>query len=423
MSYQKRYDRASEYTKWSASRPGVPDSPSDRRRFRFPLQRPVLTMLAILAFAVIVGGGAYATFGAGGPVVSADHDAVVATLDLDATICCIVHHESGDASYLIVPVLEPRGFFSDQRSLSLRVISPQGDSLEQVASLETPIESTLPQSVAISGSIAYVSLGGVTDEHGVWMLDISDPTNPAEIGLWADEDSTTSLIATDDHVLIGHGSGVFQFIDISQPEAPQIIGRYRQPVGSVQRMDVQDGRLFHRESGTDRIGISDISDLDSPSPLGRHLNTERLSRSPARHSSVIRNAGERLEITAPSRHYQDFAVHEDVLYVAASDLGLEIVDVSDPTAPDRLDRILTEGRVVRTELASTMLYVVTVDEESRDRLAYAVHSFDLGEPANPELMTTIDGIHAAPGRQAIETGGSHLFLGLNDTVVMIERDS
>jgi hypothetical protein len=422
VSYSKGYDRTSEYTKWAASRPGVPDNPSDRRRFRNPLGRPVLTLVTMLAFVSVIGGGAYVLFGTTGPPVSADHDAVVETVDLAGTICCITHHTIDDRELLLVPLLEPRGFFSDQRELSLRILEREGDDLIQIASLDAPIPSTLPQSMTVIGSNAYVPLSGQTDDAGIWILDISDPANPDEIARWSAGEPITSLEKIDDRTLIGRGSGIFQFFDISQPEAPEIIADSRQPVGSVQRMEMQHERLYYRGSGADHIAIADVSDLTAMQPLGRHLNTERLSRTPMRHSSVIGSAEERLEVTAPSRHYPDFAVMDDVLYVAASDLGVEIVDISDPTAPDTIDRIETSGRAVRTAIAGDVLYVVTVDEESRDRLAYAIHSFDLRDLIAPELGTTVDGIRAAPGRQAIETSGSHLFLGLNDTVVMIKAE-
>jgi hypothetical protein len=423
MSHQRGHNRSTEYTKWAASRPGVPSSPSDRRFSRNPLQRPVLTMLGILAFVVIVGGGAYAMFGAGGPVVSANHDAVVDTLDLDGTIFSIAHYESDVGNYLVAAVQESRGFLSDHRTTSLRVIEQHDGTLEQVASLDAPIDAVLPGSIAIVESITYVPLGEGSDGHGIWMIDISDPVNPEEIDVWADAGAIASLEAAENDVLIGHVSGAFQFLDVSRPDDPEVIGTFRLPVGSVQRMEVRDGHLYHRESGTDRIAISDISDLESPGPLGRHLNVDRLTRSPVRYSNVIRNAEERLEITAPSRHYQDFVVNEDVLYVASSDLGLEIVDMSDPTSPATIERIQVDGRAVRTAIADDVLYVVTADEHSRERLAYEVHAFDITESDVPALNSTIDDIRAASGRQAIETSGSYLFLGLNGTVLMIDRDS
>jgi hypothetical protein len=424
MGYQDKHDRASEYTKWAASRPGVPHRPSENRHLRNPLQRPVLTLVGILAFVIVLGGGAYAMFGAGGPVVSADHNAVVDTIDLDATICCITHQEIDNTTYLFVPVLESGGFLSEQRDLSLRIIALDNGPLNEVSSLEAPISSTLPQSMAVAGSTAYVPLGGVTDdEEGIWILDISAPANPEEIGLWSSGETITSLQELDEDRLIAHASGVFQFLDISQRHEPEIFAEFRQPVSAVQRMDMQRDRLYYRETTTDRIVIADAADVTTMRPLGRHLNVDRVTRTPVRHSSVVASAEERLEITAPSRHYQDFAVRDDILYVAASDLGVEIVDVSDPTDPDTINRIQTDGRAVRTAVAGDVLYAVTVDEESRERLAYEVHAFDLADPVNPELLSTVDDIRAAPGRQAIETSGGRLFLGLNDTVVMIDRES
>jgi hypothetical protein len=383
-------------------------------------------MLGILALATVLGGGAYVLFGAGGPALSADHDAVTSTLDLGGTICCIEHHEVDGHEFLFITAQEPRGFLIEtNRDITLRVIALSDGTMEEVATLDAPLESHLPQSTAMVGSTLYVPLGISNEEdHAVWMIDVADPENPAEIGLYSGEDYITSLSSVDD-LLVAHAHGVFRFYDASVPGEPDLRGEFRQPVSAVQRMviDPDNARLYDREVRSNRIRISDVSELGEASPLGRHLNLDHLGRSQMRHRSVIGSAEERLETTAPARHYQDFAVTGDVLYIAASDLGLEIVDVSDPTAPETLDRIRIDGRAVRTAIAGERLYVVSVDEHSRERLAYEVHVYDIGDPAAPALVSTVDDIQAAPGRQAIETGGGHVFLGLNDTAAMIDAGS
>lgn len=418
-------DRGTEYTKWAASRPGVPGDPSRRQRFRNPLQQPVLTLLGILAFAVLVGGGAYAMFGAGGPPVSADHERVAGMLDLDATICCIEYQVIGDQQYLFVTVLERPGFFrtGTPREVTLRILAVNAGDIAEIASLRAPIDSHLPRSMAMVDTTLFAPLGVSEDDpSGLWVVDVSDPGEPVEIGIEQPDAFIRSVTSDGDSGLVSHTRGAFQFFDATDPESPERVGELRQPVGAVQRAIVEGDHLYHREIGSDRIRILDISDLDAPGPVGRYSNADATGSAPLRTGSVIDSAGERLEMTAPVRRIQDFTVAGDMLYVVASDLGLEIVDISDPASPDTLDRIQLDGRAVRTAVAGDSLYVVTVDEESRERLAYEVHAFDLDDPAEPEHRLAIDTIRAAPGRQAIETSGGYVFLGLNDTVVMLDTD-
>jgi hypothetical protein len=419
-------DRQTEYTKWAASRPGVPGDPGTRRKFRNPLHRPVLTLFGLLAFAVVLGGGAWAMFGSGGPEVSADHDAVLATLDLEGGICCIEHTSINGTGYLVVVAEERPGLFiRESRETTMRVIQITDDGLDEISSLQTPWRTRLPWSLTTDNGTAYVPLVSPDgSESGIWMLDISDPSDPDELGVVGTDSGVTSLFAGGDDLLAAHISGEFRFYDTSDPGQPRLIGSFRQPVSSVQRMilDRKAGRLYDREVRGNRIRISDISDLERPSPFGRHLNEAGASSAPHRPGNVIGGAAERLEQTAPGQQFQDFSVSGETMYVAASDSGLEIVDVSDATAPELIDRITFNGRVVRIDIAENDLHVVTVNEESRERLAYEVHTFDLVEADRPELLSTVDDIRAAPGRQVIETGGRYVFLGLSDTIVMIDSE-
>ena len=420
-------DRGTEYTKWAASRPGVPNSAS-RRRFVFaPLQRPIFTFLGILAFALVVVGGGYAMFGAGGPALSADHDAVAATIDLNASICCIEYQEIDDEPYLFTVVLEPQGFIRDSRppDISLRVISLGDGEMSEIASIDAPIESFLPRTMAMIDATMFVPLGiSRSDDRGIWTVDVSDPANPAHVGFKPGGPFVTGVATDDDDLLVAHSQGTFHFFDASADGELAALGEFDQPVSAVHRLiiDRERQRMYYREVRSNQIHISNISDPVAVEPLGNLQNADRMGRYQAVRADEIDSPEDRLEATAPAGHYQDFALYEETLYVAAGDLGLEIVDVSDATSPDTLDRIQLDGRAVRTEIAEESLYVVTVSAESRDRLGYQIHSFDLGDPSQPELTATIDDIRAAPGRQAIETGGGYVFLGLHDSIVMLEPD-
>ena len=421
-------DRQTEYTKWAASRPGVPGTQSARRYFRDPLQRPVLTFLGILAFAIVLGGGAYAMFGAGGPALSADHEAVVDTLDLDGGICCIEYAEIDGSEYLFVTVLDSAGFWRDSRppDVSLRVIAIRGGEMDEIASIDAPIDSMLPRSTAMIDSTLFIPLGvSQLDERGIWAVDVGDPWRPEEIGLERTEGFVTSAATDGVETLITHAAGEFAFYETSDPRALELLAEFKQPVSSVDRMtfDPEAGRLYEYAVRSNRVNIADVSDLESIEPLGRHQNEYRRTSSQHRVAEEIEDSGDRLDQTAPTEQFLDFAVSGDVMYVAASDLGIEVVDASDPAEPKLIGRIAPGDRTVRTIIAGNVLHALTVDEHSRERLEYEVHTFDVIDPGELEYVKTVDGIRAAPGRQAIETGGGYVFLGLNDTIAMIAPDS
>lgn len=424
MSYQPGNPKDKwEWSSWVLGRPGYPQEPPKTGVRGQLVQHPIRTLLIIIALFVIVIFGSYALFG--NPALSADHETVVGTVEFDGSTCCPVYQEVDDATYLYLPLRkDSSGFFSTGLSsdIALRVVRLEGDEgPDPVATLDAPIAGHLPGSTVLTGSTLYIPLGMPGDgEFGVWSVDVSNPESPEDAGLIETEQPYSALTIDDNGLLITHAPGYFDLFDVTEAGELEQITSYRRPIGGVQRMQALEERLYYRESRTNRVRIDDLSDLQNPEPLGRYQTGTRSSESAVHPSDRVTSADELLEQNAPAKGLLDFVVGGDYLYAAVSDTGLEVVDVSDPTAPDKLSDIQLDGRAVRTTIMDGDLYVVTAGEESFQRLDYEVHRFDLTDPAEPESVDVIDNIQAVPGRQAIGASGGYLVLGLNDTLLVLE---
>ncbi len=230
-------------------------------------------------------------------------------------------------------------------------------------------------SICIAGKYAYVT---AFYDHGVAIIDISDPTDPTHVGSIFD-DSTTELCGAMSICVVGKYAYIaaysdegVEILDISDPTNPTHVGAITNSMflglEGACSICVSGKYAYVAASIGNTITILNISNHSNPSKVG-----------------MIR------ESTNPAETALDGArsiyVSGKYAYVAASqDDGVEILDISDPTNPTHVGAILDDDE---TRLDSA--YSIQV----RGNYAYiaaasghAIEILDISDPENPVHVGT-----------------------------------
>jgi hypothetical protein len=205
---------------------------------------------------------------------------------------------------------------------------------------------------ALVGNLLYTRLlDGMSIVEGLAIVDLSDPANPVLASTLSLEGfEPTGLWATDSHLLVfSHQDFArLQVFDISNPLAPVEVGRLEPVVDPPERVEdfvVSGDRIYaagRRDNLTYSIYAVDISDpshpveswrIEMPSPL---TVKKMVSTGDTVYLSSYSDSLMALNIRAGTLPYlagnfpleiRDFAVAGDLLYLAAGDAGLIVVQV------------------------------------------------------------------------------------------------
>jgi hypothetical protein len=381
-------------------------------------ERSLRQTIAIAAFSLVAILAIYAYVGTRDRSLEIDHAALVYQQQVDGLICCAIYHEAADNAYLLVLTRELEGEF---RQVVMRVMQmDEHGRPEEVNAVGSPFDSLLPTSVSMVEDILYVPLYG-PDQAGVWTVDLSDPKWPNSSGFVATASGVSrQLTATEGGLAAINHTEEIVLLDISDPSAPEPVSRLDQRVSGFVGLELHDSRLYINDGDSDRIRIVELSDPTAPIEIGEHINPDGPGKVPI--ALGVLDAAERLDATAIPGRYLDFAVAGNLVYVAASELGLQVLDVSDSEDTHTVATLETPDRAIRVALAESgdRLYALGGSEEDRDRLSYAIHVIEISDPANPAIIETIDDIVSEPGLQAFTSGGDYVFVGLNETLLVFD---
>lgn len=191
-------------------------------------------------------------------------------------------------------------------------LSPLPDSISLITTYtETFTRGHIIQSDIYSDA-PYVYINGTTATQGVHILDISDPTNPVEIGLYDPGYYIhDSFIKGDRMYSAGGSEGVLDIVDISDKTNPTLIGQITDISGYVHSSwTTEDDKYLFIAVETDGIPatIWNIEDIDNPEPVNTYTaNLESLV-----HNPYIRG---------------------NLAFISHNTEGLRVVDLTDATNP------------------------------------------------------------------------------------------
>ena len=163
-----------------------------------------------------------------------------------------------------------------------------------------------PNDVVVSGDYAYVA----DSSAGLRVVDITDPTNPVEVGSFDPIGSTIGLgvFFSGPYVYLADGLGLL-VLDVSDPTAPIEAGFYNS-IGFAVKAQVS-GQYVYVAGRDGGLNIADISEPGDPQHVSNYFK-------------------------AGSVHVRDVYVSGTLAYVAMEGQGLRVVDVSDPANPEEL---------------------------------------------------------------------------------------
>jgi hypothetical protein len=329
----------------------------------------------------------------------------------------------------------------------------------QTGSLDFP---DVAKKIAVAGSNAFVAAG-----TNVYVVDVSDPAAPEQKATIPGIREVLDVEAEGNHVHIVDKH--WRIVDVTNPSDPQVVHNsdtgefeFREIIAIViagnyaYRVSTPaDGRY-----GDSVVDVVDISDLSEPQGLGGftrpgakgvtahgqrvyvytyaglHIydatdpeNPQQMGYSDigvdemavaGNHAYVLAGGLRILDVTlsdepplkslgnygyAGSTVY-DVAVSDEFAYVAVRDVGLQIVNLADPSQPVEMGRYRTANHISRITVAGSYLYVnesVNVDNQLVTRLRI----LDVRDPSRPVAR----GVYTVTGwLQDIVVGGNYVYL-------------
>lgn len=179
----------------------------------------------------------------------------------------------------------------------------------------------LCRQIAVKGDVAYVA----SRETGVWVLDIKDPKNIKLLTRYDAAELATGLDIAGDVLFISLRINGVEFVDISDPANPQHI--YLQKTSESQSCWYQDGILYSGDWGKREITAISAADMS---------DIEVLYKQPLNGNGdgVIVQGKYLYAATGHHSNFKELSKDENF----GNGHALEIFDISNPMAPERLSR-------------------------------------------------------------------------------------
>ena len=281
---------------------------------------------------------------------------------------------------------------------SANVLAMAGDLLIAGTRNELRIlDVSQPGAASVAGRYAFEQpvldiAVGKRDEHVVYVanshdglrrLDLSDPGAPVVSGTVATRGQAVGVAVSSDHAYVGDNSLGFDCVELAADM--RRVGEY---LGDGFPRDIAAvGTLVFVADQPAGLLAVDVSDPASPSVMGRLS----LGREPVTGVAV------------PDARSWD-AEPPPFVAMASATTGLQVVDVSDPSAPTTAAPIARAGRFSGVAMWADGLFVAGDG---------VLRVFDLAAPGPPALIAEAD-LGGAAG--AVAVGGEHVFAATADGI-------
>jgi hypothetical protein len=230
---------------------------------------------------------------------------------------------------------------------------------------------------AVQDNILY---GGLFLDKGLWMVDISDPVNPVDLGI-APVEITSNLIVMGD---IAYGSGQMydgvSLSNVSYPDNVREIARIDLPTRE-HWLAISGDHLFVGIGRT--LTVYDVSITSAPQQVG----TLELSISGNLSTELPPYQLDGVEVHWINWAYIiDLQASGDYVYAAFGAGQVRVIDVSDPASPREAAVIDLDGFAIALTLGGDYLYATKSDAET-GMLQLSI--VDISDPESPELLDTV----------------------------------
>jgi parallel beta-helix repeat protein len=217
-----------------------------------------------------------------------------------------------------------------------------------------------PHSVAVAGPVAYVVTSIPDPGHvGTFqVVDVAEDARPRLLGgLDLPVPNPTGLAVLGDVVYVGARAAGVLVIDVHEPAAPRLLGTIGNPDPSAPRTVTAgpvaaDGFAYlieqQQEPQTGQV-TEHLIVLEVHNPLA-----------PVRRGTVALRGVTRERVTPALTGGSRLAVAGSFVYVARGELGLQVMDISQPDAPRLVGMVATPSLTRGVVTADRVLYVLDI---------------------------------------------------------------
>lgn len=256
--------------------------------------------------------------------------------------------------------------------------------------------------VIVSGSYAYLA----EHDSGMGIVNVSDPAHPVLTGRYRCPGALQVDLKGNYAYIADESLYSLEIVDVSDPTSPSLVGR-------LDTMEVLGIRVFGHFAamgcGHDGLQIVDISNPASPFLTGCCMDVELLRFEIAGNHAFVPNGNSYnvgLSIVNLSNPEQpvitgeistcgtpwEVAVNGDCAYMtntsdwsSPTDTGyLYLIDISDLSAPKKIDSLSLGAVTIADYVADDHLYVSYAESDG----TFAFCIYDISEPLNPQLVVS-----------------------------------
>ena len=258
--------------------------------------------------------------------------------------------------------------------------------------------NTLPggaTGIAVSGHTAFVTNDSSTGVgSGLLVFDVHDPTEPVLLG-----SVQTPGVLSMDVALVGQTAYVadwdagLQIIDVRNPQQPAIISSADTP-GDALSVVVVDNTAYVA-AGNSGLQVIDVSNTSKPVYLGS-IQTDDRAYDVSVENNLAYIAAGNLEIAdignitrsstigmlpTPPGSARGVTVVNTTAYIADYDLGLHIIDISDPAVPVLRSTLSLPGNALDVAVSGNTAYVAAYKQ--------GLQVVDVSDSNNPFIIGSI----------------------------------
>lgn len=239
------------------------------------------------------------------------------------------------------------------------------------------------------------------------IIDVSNPANPRRVGRFDSTGEAVAVAGLNQYAFVADGPSGLQVIDLQDPARPQRVGAYRSNGGYARGVAVSGNYVYLADTAAG-LQVIDVADPSAPRPTGRcALGGPPYAVAVSGHYALLaiaagvvqRTSIQVIDVSVPTdpqriggfdtSDVQGMAVSGAHLYVADGDAGLQVLDFSNPSAPQPVAHLQTGGQSDRVAVADHYAYVAeSLWDGQRGRSQLRV--IDVGQAANPQEVGGVE---------------------------------
>jgi hypothetical protein len=249
----------------------------------------------------------------------------------------------------------------------------------------------------------------------VFRIDIT-PADPESISSFDTDDDARGISAADDIAVVADDYNGMLFIDVSDPELPELAGIY--PSAGEVRGGLITADIAYVAQGSEGISIINVMDPKQPTVIGTYDDNVVFFHTADIKDSILVVANDQggvltVDVSNPSyprflgqvatgREVRQVEIQGDVAYVTDGDF--HAVDISDPSVPEIVSSYITSTYSKDVAVAGNLAFVANREE--------GVLCFDIMDPG--DSLRRLSRLDTPDFAVAVDVDGSHLYIADDD---------